>query len=218
MENSIYKPDYVFIGGENAPKIAVNADREDLLAIAKAWHDVIEQYPHYASVVGLSKVASTVNNARNLCLPEHRNNNDEFLDNAVIIACNTVITKTGVIIDLECAQPINNEDTVFVLEKKLEANPYMPCEVLLVALPCSYYPEPYLNIVEQILEILSAGMNPWPEDINMYELLLDIEDNSRLSVEIERVFGIYLSEEEITAKNNIRNLAETIYFRTVFGS
>ena len=136
----------------------------------------------------------------------------------IVIGCFACEMESCVIIDPECAHPIMNCDFVFVLENLLKADPEAKCEVVLVAVPASDYPEPLMSIVEMLLEILSNEAGCDVEELSAYEQLFDTTDKTKLSFAIEKTFGVYISENQLASKGSIRDLANTIFLKNTMKS
>ena len=213
MESTIKSTKYISCGSLPFPQIVVKANQNDVLSIAAAWHKMIDTYPLYSSAIGLTSAASKENIST---LIESVGSDIEIYTHPLAIGCFACETDDGtVFIDPSCAHPLSFAAQVFVLEKLLEINPEAHVEIVLVAIPESFYPEQLVAVAEQILEILSADGNEECLTLSDYAQILEAADKANLTWSIEKKFKVHILEREISSKTNIRDLADAIYVKKI---
>ena len=211
-DNTINKSEYILCGDPVVPQICVKADAEDILKIAKGWHKLINNYPYYASAIGLTEAASpdTIEHIM------HRYGTDiNSYNKPIILGCSTNSLDKGAVIDANYAHPVSNAGSVFVLENLLEANPKADCEILLIALPGSFYPETLIYMRDQIFKILADNTDPCSLDLYAYEQIYKAADKNKLSIAIEKNLNVYISGEAIDGIKNTKELASMVHLISV---
>ena len=206
--NTINKSEYILCGDPDVPQLCVKADAEDILKIAKGWHKMIEEFPHYSSAIGLTQAASpdTIEHIM------HRYGTDiNSYNNPIILGCSTNSLDKGAVIDANYAHPVSNAGAVFVLENLLIANPKADCEILLIALPGPFYPVTLIYTRDQIFKILADNTGPCSLDLYAYEQLYKAADKNKLSIEIEKNLNVYIDGETIDDIKNTKELASTVH-------
>lgn len=210
MEKMIKKTEFLSCGDTSFPQIVVKTDAQDILALASSWHEMIEKYPIYSSVIGLTAAASVENVDR---IIQTIGSDISFYDKPVTIGCFAYTEDNNANIDIACANPVSFPDPVFVIEKIMKSSRNAHCELLLIVIPGSDYPEQLIEIMDKLLDILSWGSGSDCYKICDYDRIFETSDPYEISIMIEKVFGISVLPDEISSKAKIRDLVNSIYLK-----
>jgi len=212
MENNIHKKEYLTCGTSCFPQIVVKANEQDILNLTSSWREMIAKYPNYSSSIGLTAAASPENVDP---IIEEFGSDIDFYDQPIVIGCFACKMDNDVIIDTECAHPLNMSEQAFVIERILKSNPEIHCENVLIVIPDSDFPEPLVAIMDQLLDILSFDTESGIVRLADYEQIFAQADELELSHMIDTTMHIRINPNEIASKANLRDLATALYLKLI---